>query len=88
MSEDGRGQEYLDENVCLHENVNIENIIVKAFGVEIVHITLEHSTSGDYEYTSDRFDLCAVVCCSRCNATQEQSIDVDVFYDNGYRWQE
>tara|TARA_R110000803_G_scaffold103264_6_gene171373 strand:+ start:532 stop:780 length:249 start_codon:yes stop_codon:yes gene_type:complete len=82
MSEDGRGQEYLDENVCLHENVNIENIVVKVFDVKIVHINLEQ------EYTTDKFDLCAVVCCSRCNATQEQSIDVDVFYDNGYRWQE
>ena len=82
MSEDGRGQEYLDENVCLHENVNIENIVVKVFDVKIVHINLEQ------EYTTDKFDLCAVVCCSRCNATQEQSIDVDVFYDNGYRWVE
>lgn len=84
MSEDGRGQEYLDEDVCLHENVNIENIVVKVFDVNIgiVHINLEQ------EYTADKFDLCAVVCCSKCNATQEQSIDVDVFYDNGYRWQE
>mgnify|MGYP003633181130 FL=1 len=82
MSEDGRGQEYLDENVCLHENVNIENIVVKVFDVKIVHINLEQ------EYTTDKFDLCAVVCCSKCSATQEQSIDVDVFYDNGYRWVE
>jgi len=82
MSEDGRGQEYLDENVCLHENVNIENIVVKVFDVKIVHINLEQ------EYTTDKFDLCAVVYCRKCGATQEQSIDVDVFYDNGYRWQE
>lgn len=36
MSEDGRGQEYLDENVCSHDDVSVSDIICHCSYIEVI----------------------------------------------------
>ena len=46
MSEDGRGQEYLDENFCTHDNVYIDNFEVINSSEDVL-ITIRCQNCGE-----------------------------------------
>jgi len=41
MSEDGRGQKYLDENICLHEDVLVNDYTVTLAGTAEDFVTVQ-----------------------------------------------
>tara|TARA_R100001443_G_scaffold2193_2_gene7447 strand:- start:6867 stop:7085 length:219 start_codon:yes stop_codon:yes gene_type:complete len=70
---DGRGQEYLDENLCLHENVYID-------GFEIINKP---------DPTNPSADVLITLRCEKCGDTQEHTLDLeDVIYDLDLGWNE
>jgi len=75
MSEDNRGQEYLDEDVCLHEDVYVDNITVKITSKPLSE--LEHWRKYLAIQGTELFEMYAEVVCKKCGATQEQWINVD-----------
>lgn len=82
MSENGIGQEYLDENVCLHENVE------GSLRVTIHSEPIIHKAHSDYNNLKDwqkylatqgteLFDLYLEIKCCDCGSTQEHLLDKD-----------
>ena len=76
MSENGIGQEYLDENVCLHENVE------GSLRVTIHSKPIMHKAHSGYNNLKDwqkylanigteLFDLYIDITCCDCGSTQE-----------------
>jgi hypothetical protein len=64
---DGRGQEYLDENFCTHDNVYI----------------------GDFEIINAGEDVLITLCCEKCDATQQHTLDLqEIIFDLEIGWNE
>ena len=88
MSENGIGQEYLDENVCLHENVEGS-----------LRVTIH---SNPYERKGQEgawakylanagtqlFELYLDICCCDCGSTQENLLDKDEMLELDMVWVE
>ena len=81
---DGRGQEYLDEDVCLHEDLYVDTITVKItskpYGDRHDGLTKEDWLRWQKylgKHGTELFDMYAEVVCEKCGATQEQWINVD-----------
>ena len=89
MSEDGRSQEYLDENFCSHDDLYVDSIKVK---VQAKPFGSRPEIVGYVEWFrwhrflasngTEMFELYAEVVCERCGATQEQQIDVKELVDS------
>jgi len=72
---DGRGQEYLDENVCLHDNVYID-------GFEIINQRV-------YTNHTQGAEVLVTVRCEKCGESQQHTLDLDdIIYDLQLGWNE
>ena len=96
LHEDGRGQEYLDEDVCLHEDLYVNDITVKIksrpYGDRPDLITNDGWLNWQ-KYLANNgtelFELYADVVCEKCGATQEQYIDIDTILETKtWEWEE
>ena len=87
MIEDGRGQEYLDEDVCLHEDLYVNNITVKINSKPVGDLDTWKKYLANNG--TEMFEMYAEVVCEKCGATQEQYIDIDEILQNwSWEWEE
>tara|TARA_S200002703_G_C3743640_1_gene228738 strand:+ start:578 stop:898 length:321 start_codon:yes stop_codon:yes gene_type:complete len=89
LPEDNRGQEYLDEDICLHEDLYVNEITVKIKSRPMLD---KYSTKTNdiirrveafenwQKYLAkngtELFELYAEVVCEECGASQEQYVDI------------
>jgi len=77
-----RGEEYLDENFCLHDDVYIDEweFDLDGFDKQKEEINLAQAPDIDIE---DVFspDIIVTICCDRCGSCQKQKYDIDQVLD-------
>lgn len=84
---DGRGQEYLDENFCSHEDLYVNDITVKVQSQPVGD--LDNWKRYLQTVGTHLFTLYAVVVCEKCGASQEQHIDIDTILETKtWEWEE
>ena len=89
LPEDNRGQEYLDEDVCLHEDLYVNNITVKIQSKPVDGWDLDSWKIYLQKVGTELFEIYADVVCEKCGATQEQYIDIDEILENrSWEWEE
>ena len=87
MREDNRGQEYLDENFCPHEDLYVNDITVKVQSQPIAD--LDNWKIFLNKVGTSLFTLYADVVCEECGANQEQHIDIDTILETKtWEWEE
>jgi len=74
---DGRGQEYLDENFCSHDNVYVDYVEILKSGNPITW----KQTEGE--------ELLVTIRCYKCGQAQNHTLDLyEVVEDLNLGWQE
>ena len=77
MSEDGRSHEYLDENVCSHDDTYVDSIKVKIQSKPTRHKHNSYNDLNDWQSHlanngTEMFGLYVTVVCEKCGGSQEQ----------------
>ena len=88
----GKIKEYLDENVCLHENVE-GSLRVTIHSEPIRHKHNSYNDLNDWQNYlakagTELFDLYLDICCCDCGSTQENLLDKDEMLDLDMVWVE
>lgn len=90
---DGRGQEYLDENICLHEDVLVNDYTVtlqtKQQGIAGTSPVFESFDDTIVTSSSVEDFVTVEVWCPRCGDVQKRNISIEVMIDMlNLEWEE